>query len=109
MIQDRSNLGNARVAGMGEDLDITDQTYYLAVVLFQVGYVIAEIPCNMILSRSRPSIFIPVIMVFWGAVCALVGIVKTWEQLVGLRFVLGIAEAGFSVSISFNNDVRAES
>jgi MFS family permease len=94
---------------MGEDLDITDQTYYLAVVLFQVGYVIAEIPCNMILSRSRPSIFIPVIMVFWGAVCALVGIVKTWEQLVGLRFVLGIAEAGFSVSISFNNDVRAES
>ncbi|RMY01324.1 hypothetical protein D0868_08558 [Hortaea werneckii] len=98
---DRSNLGNARVAGMGEDLGITDDTYYLAVVLFQIGYVIAEIPCNMILSRSRPSIFIPTIMVFWGAVCMLVGIVKTWKQLVGLRFVLGIAEAGFSPAVMF--------
>ncbi|KAI7341123.1 MFS general substrate transporter [Hortaea werneckii] len=98
---DRSNLGNARVAGMGDDLGITDDSYYLAVVLFQVGYVIAEIPCNMILSRSRPSIFIPIIMVFWGAICILIGIVKTWEQLVGLRFVLGIAEAGFSPAVMF--------
>ncbi|KAI7368721.1 MFS general substrate transporter [Hortaea werneckii] len=98
---DRSNLGNARVAGMGDDLGITDDTYYLAVVLFQVGYVIAEIPCNMILSRSRPSIFLPIIMVFWGAICILIGIVKTWEQLVGLRFVLGIAEAGFSPAVMF--------
>lgn len=83
---------------MGEDLGITDDTYFLAVVLFQIGYVIAEIPCNMILSRSRPSIFIPAIMVFWGVMCMLLGIIKTWEQLVGLRLILGIAEAGFSVS-----------
>lgn len=90
---------------MGDDLGITDNTYFLAVVLFQVGYVIAEIPCNMILSRSRPSLFIPVIMVFWGTMCALLGIVETWEQLVGLRFVLGIAEAGFSVSVAFARSV----
>lgn len=84
---------------MGDDLEINDSRYYLAVVLFQVGYVIAEVPCNMILARSRPSIFIPVIMVFWGACCAIVGACQTWQQLVGLRFLLGIAEAGFSVSL----------
>lgn len=83
---------------MAEDLELTDRRYYLCVVIFQVGYVIAEVPCNMILSRSRPSIFIPIIMVFWGAVCAVMGSAKTWQQLVGLRFLLGVAEAGFSVS-----------
>jgi MFS family permease len=83
---------------MGDDLHLNDRRYYLCVVAFQIGYVIAEIPCNMILSRSRPSIFIPVIMVLWGSVCAIMACAQTWKQLVGLRFVLGIAEAGFSVS-----------
>ena len=83
---------------MEEALNITDQSYYLAVVLFQVGYVIAEVPSNMILARWRPSLFIPCIMAFWGTVFALVRLVQTWQQLVGIRFVLGVAEAGFSVS-----------
>ncbi|PLB55492.1 pantothenate transporter liz1 [Aspergillus steynii IBT 23096] len=98
---DRSNLGNARVAGMGDDLHITEDRYFLAVVLFQVGYVVAEVPCNMILARSRPSLFIPAIMICWGAVCAAVGSVKTWQQLVAARFILGVAEAGFSPAIMF--------
>ncbi|CAN9200165.1 unnamed protein product [Alternaria alternata] len=97
---DRSNLANARVAGMGTDLEINDRRYYLCVVAFQIGYVIAEIPCNMILSRSRPSIFIPVIMVLWGSVCAIMACAQTWQQLVGLRFLLGVAEAGFSEASS---------
>lgn len=42
--QDRSNLGNARVAGMYTELDLNDQDYYYAVVTFQVGYVIAGTP-----------------------------------------------------------------
>ncbi|KAF9871058.1 hypothetical protein CkaCkLH20_11475 [Colletotrichum karsti] len=98
---DRSNIGNARVAGMGDALGITDNTYYLAVVIFQIGYVLAEVPCNMILSRSRPSRFIPIIMVIWGVICAATGAVKSWEQLVGIRLVLGISEAGFSPAVMF--------
>lgn len=82
---------------MGDDLELDDHRYYLAVVLFQIGYVIAEVPCNMILSRWRPSRFIPTIMVLWGAACAVLAACQTWQQLVGLRFLLGIAEAGFSV------------
>lgn len=82
---------------MGDDLKLDDTRYYLVVVLFQVGYVVAEVPSNMILARSRPSLFIPSLMVFWGASCAIIAVVQTWKQLVGLRFLLGIAEAGFSV------------
>ncbi|UPK91958.1 hypothetical protein LCI18_002893 [Fusarium solani-melongenae] len=99
--QDRSNIGNARVAGMGDDLDLTDDRYYLVVVLFQIGYVLAEVPSNMILSRSRPSLFIPALMIFWGVSCAVIAAVQSWRQLVGLRFLLGVAEAGFSPAVMF--------
>lgn len=85
---------------MGDDLELTDDRYYLVVVLFQVGYVLAEVPSNMILARSRPSLFIPALMIFWGASCAVIAAAQTWTQLVGLRFLLGVAEAGFSVSLS---------
>ncbi|OJJ08815.1 hypothetical protein ASPVEDRAFT_145300 [Aspergillus versicolor CBS 583.65] len=98
---DRSNIGNARVAGMGDALEIDDSRYYLAVVLFQVGYVVAEVPANMILSVTRPSLFIPAIMLLWGSVCAILAAVQTWQQLVAMRFLLGIAEAGFSPALMF--------
>lgn len=84
---------------MGDALQLTDDRYYIAVVLFQIGYVVAEVPSNMILARSRPSLFLPALMIFWGTVCALIALVQNWQQLVGLRFVLGIAEAGFSVRV----------
>lgn len=89
---------------MGDDLELTDTRYYLGVVLFQVGYVIAEIPSNMVLERSKPSLFLPAIMILWGTVCATMAAVKTWKQLVAVRFVLGVAEAGFSVSLKLLAD-----
>ncbi|KAF5983685.1 allantoate permease [Fusarium bulbicola] len=98
---DRSSIGNARVAGMGQALELTDDRYYLVVVLFQIGYVLAEVPSNMILSRSRPSLFIPALMIFWGTSCAVIACVQKWQQLVGLRFLLGVAEAGFSPAVMF--------
>lgn len=41
---DRTNIGNARVAGMDKDIGLSSTQYFLAIVVFQVGYVIAEIP-----------------------------------------------------------------
>lgn len=52
----------------------------------------------MVLSRSRPSLYIPILMFLWGTVPAALAVVNTPGQLLGLRFLLGIIEAGFSVS-----------
>lgn len=41
---DRTNIGNAKVAGMDKDIGLSSTQYFLAIVVFQVGYVIAEIP-----------------------------------------------------------------
>ncbi|KAF2106146.1 major facilitator superfamily domain-containing protein [Lophiotrema nucula] len=98
---DRTNIGNAKAAGMNADIGLSSTQYFLAVVVFQVGYVIAEVPSNMILSRTRPSRYIPLLMVLWGSVAALMSLVKTPAQLLGMRFLLGVMEAGFSPAILF--------
>lgn len=65
---DRTNVGNAEVAGMDKDLNLNDSKFSWILIVFFVGYLIMEVPCNMVLSRSRPSVFLPTIMLLWGAV-----------------------------------------
>ncbi|KAK1980079.1 major facilitator superfamily transporter [Colletotrichum cereale] len=92
---DRTNIGNAKIAGMQKDLSLTDDGYAWVLSIFFFGYLICEVPSNMILSRSRPSVFLPGIMLVWGALSALMSISKTYGALLGFRFVLGCIEAGF--------------
>lgn len=55
----------------------------------------------MILARWRPSIYVPFLMILWGTVATLMTLVKTPAQLLGMRFLLGVMEAGFSPAILF--------
>ncbi|KAJ6148105.1 hypothetical protein N7497_010087 [Penicillium chrysogenum] len=98
---DRSNIGLAKIAGMEEDLHLTSHQYYIAVIVWVIGYTISAVPSNMILCRTRPSIFIPIITFAWGSVAALIGAVRHQGQLIALRFLLGVFEAGFSPAVIF--------
>ena len=53
----------------------------------------------MLLSNSKPSIYLPVIMTLWGAVTCCMSAIKNFRQLVALRVVVGILEAGFSPGV----------
>lgn len=57
---------------------------------------------SIILSRTRLSVFLPVITFAWGSIAALIGAVRHQSQLIALRFLLGVFEAGFSVSDSMD-------
>ncbi|KAF3352638.1 hypothetical protein VdG1_08804 [Verticillium dahliae VDG1] len=92
---DRTNIGNAKIAGMGDDLALDDNEYAWVLSIFFFGYLICEIPSNMILSRTAPSIFLPGIMFIWGGLCAAMAVVTNYGGLLGFRFVLGCVEAGF--------------
>lgn len=48
---------------MGEALDLSSSDYSLAVSIFFIGYLLLEVPSNMILSRTRPSLYLPILMV----------------------------------------------
>lgn len=96
---DRSNIGNAKIVGMEDDLNLSDTQYSLAINLFQVSYIVFSVPSNMILARVRPSIYVSSIMFLWGIVVAAKAAIRTPAQLWGLRFALGALEAGFSPAV----------
>jgi MFS family permease len=96
---DRSNIGNAKIAGMQTALSLTDTQYSLAINLFQIAYIVFSVPSNMLLARMRPSLYIPGIMFLWGIVVAAKAAIRTPAQLWGLRFALGALEAGFSPAV----------
>ncbi|GJD04234.1 major facilitator superfamily transporter [Colletotrichum higginsianum] len=80
---------------MQKDLGLTDDGYAWVLSIFFFGYLICEVPSNMILSRSRPSIFLPGIMLVWGALSALMSVSKSYGALLAFRFILGCRFAIF--------------
>ncbi|KAI1334115.1 major facilitator superfamily domain-containing protein [Xylariaceae sp. FL0016] len=96
---DRTNIGNAKIAGMADDLNLDSSRYSISLVVFFIGYVLCEVPSNMILARTKPSVFLPTIMTLWGLVTVGMGFVPNYEGLVGLRVVVGILEAGFAPGV----------
>ncbi|KAF1838431.1 MFS general substrate transporter [Decorospora gaudefroyi] len=94
-LMDRTNLGVAMVAGMGVDLKLTGERYSIIVLLFFITYVALQPPATVVLRKLGPRIFLPSIVVIWGAVMLGFGFVKEWHNLLPLRLLLGIFEAGF--------------
>jgi len=78
---DRSNIANARVAGMNAELELTGSQYNMALTVFFFPYAIFEVPSNVVLKLMRPSIWISILMVTWGIVMTLQGIVETCRDL----------------------------
>ncbi|KAK4089371.1 hypothetical protein Purlil1_6360 [Purpureocillium lilacinum] len=92
---DRSNIGNAKVAGMNSELHLTGSQYNIALTLFFIPYALLEVPSNFVLKLLRPSLWIGVLMFTWGTIMTLFGLVQSFAGLTVARAALGVAEAGF--------------
>jgi ACS family tartrate transporter-like MFS transporter len=91
---DRVNIGFAAEA-MQKDLGMTDAAYGLGAGLFFLGYVLFEIPSNLLLEKVGARFLIARIMVVWGLVSMAMSLVQGEVLFYALRVLLGIAEAGF--------------
>lgn len=69
--------------------------YNTALYTFFITYVLFEVPCNMLLKRIRPSIFLSITIVCCGLVTIGQGVTKSFEGLVVCRVLIGLFEAGF--------------
>ncbi|KAJ5761739.1 nicotinamide mononucleotide permease protein [Penicillium nucicola] len=98
---DRANVSNAKTGGLEDDFGLTSSQYSIIVLVFFLSYLVFEVPANMILTRVRPSVFLPGLGLIWGTFAALMGATQNWTQLAGMRFLLGIAEAGFAPGCAF--------
>ncbi|KAI1315500.1 hypothetical protein EDD11_000733 [Mortierella claussenii] len=91
---DRVNIGNAKVAGIAHDLNLTSSEYNWALSIFFVGYVLFEVPSNICLKLVGPRIWISAVMVTWGGIMMAMAAVKDATGLLVARFFLGVAECG---------------
>lgn len=69
--------------------------------VFFFTYCLFEVPSNLLLKRFRPSIWLPSIMVAWGTVMTLMGIVQSYHGLLICRLFLGVAEAGLYPGVAY--------
>ncbi|MDV8020095.1 MFS transporter [Rhodococcus sp. IEGM 1330] len=95
---DRANLGYI-AKPMTADLGMTTAQLGLAAGLFFLGYILVEVPSNMMLRRFGARIWISRIVISWGIVTALTGAVHSATQLYIARVILGFAEAGLAAGI----------
>ncbi|EGO25330.1 hypothetical protein SERLADRAFT_368727 [Serpula lacrymans var. lacrymans S7.9] len=98
---DRSNVGNAKVAGMAADLNLVGLRYNTASAVFYILYCLAEVPSNIALKVFRPSRWIPLIMVAWGLVITLMCLVNSYSSLIVCRIFLGLTEAGLFPGVTY--------
>jgi ACS family tartrate transporter-like MFS transporter len=99
-IIDRSNVGFARL-GMVNDVGFTDAVIDWGFGLFYVGYLLFEVPSNMLLRRFGARRWIARIMISWGLVSTLTAWVIGPTSYYAARILLGVAEAGFFPGIVY--------
>ena len=91
---DRINISFAALT-MNKELAITSQQFGLLSGIFFFGYFLFEVPSNLLLHKIGARIWIARILITWGIVAMLTGFVHNVHQLYVMRFLLGLAEAGY--------------
>ncbi|OQU96407.1 hypothetical protein CLAIMM_02492 [Cladophialophora immunda] len=105
---DRGNVGNAKVLNeeTGDDLlqqtHMTSTGYAITLSLFSVAYTLFELPSNWIIKRYvRPSIWLGLLLLCWGATTLGFAGVHSYAEVIVLRFLIGVFEAGFFPGIVY--------
>ncbi|WP_250526615.1 MFS transporter [Caballeronia sp. GAWG2-1] len=97
---DRANIGFAQKA-LQQDTGLTNAAFAFGAGVFFVGYAIFEVPSNLLLHRVGAKLWMCRIMVTWGLVSAAMSFAHNATSFYTLRFLLGVAEAGFFPGIVY--------
>ncbi|KAJ9626977.1 hypothetical protein H2203_003435 [Taxawa tesnikishii (nom. ined.)] len=98
---DRANIGNAKLAGFEKDLGLKGYDYNKILSIFYISYIIFEIPSNMACKWIGPGWFIPAISLGFGIASIGTAFVTNIHSASGVRFILGVFEAGMLPGIAY--------
>ncbi|PKX89010.1 putative MFS pantothenate transporter [Aspergillus novofumigatus IBT 16806] len=98
---DRSNLSNAYVSGMKEELAFHGNQLNVINTIFTVGYILGQVPSNLALTYFRPRIFFPVMILLWGGLTMITAAVHNPQGIMAIRFFLGLAESSTFVGTHY--------
>ncbi|KAI0132616.1 major facilitator superfamily transporter [Xylariales sp. AK1849] len=92
---DQGNISNAFVSGMKEDLAMNGNEINLVDTAWTVGYVVGQIPSQIMLTKVRPSIWVPSCELLWTVLTFCLAAAKTSNHVITIRFFVGLAESIF--------------
>jgi len=92
---DRVSITYASIGGMDKALNLSSSAFGLISGIFFIGYFMFEVPSNMLMNRFGARIWIARILIIWGFVTVITAWANSANHLYMLRFLLGVAEAGF--------------
>ncbi|KIO34331.1 hypothetical protein M407DRAFT_64294 [Tulasnella calospora MUT 4182] len=95
---DRSNIGNAKILGLVKDIGLKGLQYNVCAAVFFITYSVSEVPSNIMLKLTRPSIWI---MLAWGIVMTLMCLVNSYNGMIIARLFLGLTEGGLFPGVNF--------
>ncbi|KAL1586856.1 hypothetical protein WHR41_04049 [Cladosporium halotolerans] len=90
---DRASIAQARLNTFEEDLGLEDDHFQTAVMILSLGYVLGQIPSNMIIGYLRPSLYLCLMAIVWSGVSVSMCGTTNFTGLVLVRFFLGVVEA----------------
>ncbi|KAH9023853.1 MFS general substrate transporter [Lactarius pseudohatsudake] len=97
---DRSNIGNARIAGLTTSLHMSTKQFSIALTITYVPYILMELPMNLLMKRLGANVTLPIMVILWGVVCTCQGAVHSYHGLLVCRFFLGALEGGLFPGIT---------
>jgi len=92
---DRNAMVNAKINTLSEDLNLHGYQYNTCVSILFVGYLLGQVPSNMIMNRVKPAWWMSSWMMAWAIVSTLNCLVKGYHSLLVCRLLLGVTEAPF--------------
>jgi MFS family permease len=82
-------------------MNFTDTQYLSTLTIYFIGYVIFEVPANIVLKRTTPRFWLPTTMIAWGIVATLLGVCQNFSGFLVARFFLGATESGLFPGVVF--------
>ncbi|KAF2653091.1 MFS general substrate transporter [Lophiostoma macrostomum CBS 122681] len=92
---DRNSITQARLYGLQKDTKTRGAMYNTAIAMFSAGYVATQLPSTVLMTKLRPSIYLPTTIIVWAIVSGCTAAVHNPAGLLIARFVLGLVEAPF--------------
>ena len=97
---DRSNIGNARIAGMSDDLNLVGNDYQWLLTIFYITYILFEWQ-TLMWKVVPPHMWLAFCVLGWGLIATAQSGTHNWAGMMACRFFLGISEAGFGPGIPY--------
>ncbi|KZT37671.1 MFS general substrate transporter [Sistotremastrum suecicum HHB10207 ss-3] len=91
----RTNISSARLKGLQKDLHLTDLQFDTVLAVLYASYCSAQIPSNMVLIATRPSVYISICIVLWGIVSASTAAAQNFTGILLCRIFIGLPESAF--------------